>query len=535
MSQYKMNHLHKIKSIPQLQKQWSLVEQEGISGIRWLCRNDLFYLLVKICRRVDMIHPWVLDRCREVEQEPDGYLDLWAREHFKSSIITFGKTLQDILINPEITIGFFSENASLAGKFLAQIKQEVETNELLKEAFPDILYKNPEKESPTWNREGITFIRRGNPKEPTIEAQGLLSLKVGAHYDLMVFDDIITMNSVSTPEMVQKINDFFEVSLSQSKQGGRKRYIGTRYSFNDTYQMIIDRQIATPRIYPATADSDPNSPPVLFTEEYWIQKKRENSTYNLSCQYLQNPQAAGEKVFDTAMLQYYEIRPYKLNVAIVCDPANSMKKGSASTAMLVIGIGASNRKYLLDGFCHKMSLAERWENMRNLYRKWRADPGVNLIYVGYEKYGTGNVDLDYFREQFKKEPNTPRFTIKELTSAYNGQVRKRDRIERIQPDLNASNIWLPHSPRENREGNLTRSQKFARDENCSYRIAKAIRKVDECKKIYDLSEVFTKQLDVYPYGNFVDCIDGFSRIYDMDIAAPTSGKRSFFLPENELT
>ena len=76
--------------------------------VRVLCQADLFYLLVRVCGRVDMLCDFAFERCREVERSPDGHLDLWAREHFKSSIITFGKTIQDILNDPEMTFGIFS-------------------------------------------------------------------------------------------------------------------------------------------------------------------------------------------------------------------------------------------------------------------------------------------------------------------------------------------------------------------------------------------------------------------------------------------
>jgi hypothetical protein len=128
------------------------VEQKReASLIRHYCLNDLFYLHTVGCRRVDLQHQWFLDRCDEVQGAPDGYLDLWAREHGKSSIITFGLTLQDILNNPEITIGIFSHTRPMAKAFLRVVKREMENNDVLKGLFPDILWTQPEKEAPTWS------------------------------------------------------------------------------------------------------------------------------------------------------------------------------------------------------------------------------------------------------------------------------------------------------------------------------------------------------------------------------------------------
>ena len=72
-------------SMPDAVGFWDVYEKKGRETkklqmvVRDLCQNDLFYLLVRVCQRKDMLHPWIYARTREVEESPDGHLDLWAR------------------------------------------------------------------------------------------------------------------------------------------------------------------------------------------------------------------------------------------------------------------------------------------------------------------------------------------------------------------------------------------------------------------------------------------------------------------------
>src|SRR4051812_34392618 len=99
-----------------------VIESKNTQAEKKLCRADLFYLLTHACKRKDVDQDWLYDRCREVAASPDGHLDLWARDHYKSTIITFGKTIQDVLNDPEVTFGIFSHTRPIAKAFLEQIK-----------------------------------------------------------------------------------------------------------------------------------------------------------------------------------------------------------------------------------------------------------------------------------------------------------------------------------------------------------------------------------------------------------------------------
>jgi phage terminase large subunit-like protein len=491
----------------------------GAEGRQWLGKHDRYFLLTVLMGRVDAFHPWLYARSREVEAEPDGYLDLWAREHYKSTIITFAGIIQEILRDPEITIGILSHTRPVAQKFLDQIKRELERNVTLQRTYPEVLYEKPRKESPQWSIEkGIIVRRLTNPKEPTVFASGLVDgMPTGAHFRLRVYDDVVTKESVTTPEQVAKTTDAWELSDNLGARGpngepGRAWHIGTRYHFGDTYNTILERKALKKRIYPATDDGTPNGKPVFLSPEAWADKKLKQGSATLAAQMLQNPAAGGNTLFEASWLRFQDVRPSTLNIYIMVDPASSKKKGSDYTAIPVIGVDASGNLWLVDGMRSKMKLAERWNAIYQLRKRWINEPGVQVVEVGYERYGLDS-DLEYFSEQMERTKEE--FEVKELSWPKDTGNSKYDRIQRLEPYMRNGRFFLPallekESP----------AQKRMRERGEPHRIYKPVRRKDHEGNIYSLNAVFLNEYMVYPYAANDDFLDGCSRIFDMEMRKP---------------
>lgn len=516
-------------TLPQAIQWWDEIDQGGtdLAGIRALCLTDRFYLMIKVLKRVDMLHPWLYERCREVERSPDGHLDLWAREHYKSTIITIGGVIQAILNDPNETVGIFSHTKPIAKGFLAQIKREFEGNSLLKAAFPDVLFENPQKDSPSWSLDAGIIVRRStNPKESTVEAHGLVDGQpTSKHFRMLVYDDVVTRESVSTPEQIQKTTEAWELSDNLGTVGGRRWYVGTRYSYADTYDAMMKRGSVTPRLYPATDNGQIDGTPVLLSQAEWDRRVRDQGEATISCQMLQNPLAGHQRMFNVDDLQVYEVRPETINVYILVDPARSKKKDSANTAMAVLGLDRTMNKFLLDGYNHKMDLAERWLYMRNLFLRWMRQPGVQSVKVGYEKFGAQS-DLDYFQERMKIEG--PQFEIVELGWPADGDGAKVDRVQRLGPDFRNGKMFLPYPTHKDK---LTTLQRRMIAEGRDELVAARIRRKDENGSIYDLGDQFKLQAHYFPFGGLKDLVDAVSRIYDMDPKPPMVMDTSNLEPE----
>lgn len=441
---------------------------------RELAKNDLFFLMTVVLGRDDVDRDWLYERCMEVQESPDGRLDLWFREGYKSSVITYGKTIQDILNDPEITVGIFSYNRPTAKAFLRQIKREFEANDILKQVFPEIFWANPNGEAPKWSEdEGIVVKRKGNPKESTVEAWGLVDGQpTGRHFKLMVYDDVVTLDSVSTPEMCQKTTRAWEMSRNLGSEGGAVRYIGTRYSYNDSYGEMMRRGVVVPRIYPVY---DSENKPVLLSLERIGQKRKELGPYVFSSQMLQNPVADEAQNFKEEWLQTWSAQNTKnLKIYILVDPASKKKKNSDYTAIFVVGLGIDQNYYIVDMIRDRMNLTERTQTLFGLHKMYLP------VAVGYEEYGMQS-DIEHI--QYVMEQENYRFPVYPL----GGNVGKEDRIRALVPVFEQGRVFLPQMCiRHTHEG-----------------------------KVVDLTKVFIEEeYKTFPVGAHDDMLDALARILD---------------------
>lgn len=481
-----------------------------------LGKGDRFFLLTHLCNRVDAIDPWLYARCREVEANPDGYLDLWARDHYKSTWITFAGSIQEILNDPEITIGIFSHSRPIAKDFLSQIAREFDMNERLKKLYPDILWENPRREASSWSLDGgLVVKRKNNPKEKTVEAWGLVDGQpIGKHFRLLIFDDVVVRDSVNTPDQITKTTEAWELAQNLgSSERPRSWHVGTRYNYADTYAELLKREALIPRIYPATDDGSFDGKPVFLIPEVWEKKKRETSLATLACQQLQNPNAGSQQELKPEWLRYYELRPLTLNVYILGDYAGGRStSGSSKTAIAVIGVDHAMNKYLLDGACHQMSLSERWILLRDLRRKWLRQPGVQGVSVGYERFGA-QTDIEHFEEMMRIEGE--QFPIEELNWPRDGDGAKDNRIRRLEPDFRNWRFFLPY------RGEPTRDQVKAITSGQKHLVAQPIKRKNEEGKLYDLVDwLISNEYLFFPNTTKKDLLDAMSRIYDMEPTPP---------------
>ncbi len=255
-------------------------DQSAVAMIRKFCKEDLFFLMYFVLNMRACNHPWIVDRIYEVQDHHHRTLDIWGRAHWKSNINTYALTIQKILCNPESRIAIFSETRQIAKSFLRRIKITAEENNLLRGAFQDIFYSNPERQSPKWSEdEGLIVKRKGAYTEASVEAWGLDGLPTGKHFDIMVWDDVVNETTIASSGMMEKLENSFRLSFGLASNPCEMRVIGTIYHYMDLNQKLSESGEWFVRKYPAEV----NGHGVLLSDEDIAQKKKDMGSYVWAC------------------------------------------------------------------------------------------------------------------------------------------------------------------------------------------------------------------------------------------------------------
>src|SRR5215472_4536743 len=419
--------------------------------LRWMALNDLFFLGVYLLHRVHWIgeNPkqaglskehrqkialWYHGRCWEVQDQPNGCIDVWAREHGKSEIISYAKSIQDILLDPNETLGLFSHTRPLAKQFLRLIKTEFEINEELKALFPEILWVDPKRETPKWSvDDGIIVRRSSNIKESTVEAWGLIDGQpTSKRYSILIYDDIVARDQI-TEGMISRCSQELENSFALTASDPPiMRMIGTPQEIGDTVTEYMENHKFKLRLHPAV---EHQGAPVFFSEAKLADFKDKMSPKTFALQFLLDPklaQEAHEIGFESSWWQTWtgELNIRSLNKYVLIDPAGRRPDSNSLFALWVVGAGADRKWRIIDGVLDNLSLTQRADILFEMVRKY--DP----LKVVYEQ-NAFQADIEHIRDRQQRENFL--FTIQEVT----GRVPKDQRIERLLPKYRNGEILAP--------------------------------------------------------------------------------------------
>lgn len=375
--------------------------------------------------------PFHKELCNFVQDRPDKKkLILIPRSHLKTKLISTGYPVFKITNNPKIRILISSATWQMAVDIHTAIQKALQGSERLIEIWGDF-----SSDATEWSS-GRTRLAVNSKREPTITAAGIDNNLVGGHYDLILMDDVVNRDNITTIDQINKVITRYKDYLDLLEPNGELIVIGTRWHDSDLYGWILDPSneakndflTLVMRAYEGNLMTGEDFSPLWpgkFGREGLLKKLRSEGWAHFSSQYMNDPVPEEDATFKRSWFRYYQADDIKgalLNKFLLIDPAISLAKDADYTAMLVIGVDEYNNIFILDIVRRRMSPNEIINEIFRLKEIWRVSD-VAMEQVAFQK-AIGYSLRDDMR--FKRQP----FHITELKP---NERSKDSRIKGLQP------------------------------------------------------------------------------------------------------
>jgi predicted phage terminase large subunit-like protein len=381
----------------------------------------------------------IFDRHYDInEMQKKFRLILMPRGSFKTTVVTIGFTLQQMLRDPNMRILVDSEVFDKSRAFISEMKGHLETNKTYREIFyyKYGCYPDDKKNSEKWTDSELNIAARNQSrKEPNISAAGIGTTKVGMHYDMIICDDLHSEKNVTTKEAINQVIEHYKGLLSLLEPNGIMIVIGTRWDYNDVYQYIIDHEIKRFSVYARQAILPGGQLlfPERLTREFLENQKISQGSYFFSCQYQNLPIDDDTAVFKYSDMKrvdkdFIDGRP--INWFLTVDPAISQDKYADYTAMVVAGYDNERNIYVKDIMRARMTPSEIVDNIFYLYEVHKP-AAIGVENVAFQK------TLQYALHDKMKERGWW-LPVREIKR---GSSSKEDRIKRLQPFYEYGHIY----------------------------------------------------------------------------------------------
>lgn len=376
--------------------------------------------------------------CSFVDKFPQKQkLLLVPRAHLKSTLVTIGKTLQWICKDPTVRILIANATYQNAVTFLNVVKRHLQGNEMLMEIFGQIAF-NPEK----WSENMITLeqaknIIGGGEKEATVFCYGMTGQLVSQHYDKIILDDVVNETTITTREQIEKTILFYKRCQPLLEKNGEMIIIGTRWSEDDLYDWIMDkengvihefnvflRQAITSELW------DENKKEFVKGEVLWPEKynlaelskiRRKMGPREFYAQYQNDPHPSEAADFKREWFKYYEdvdLKGSVLNTYTLVDPAISLERTADNTGIITVSIDNHKNIYVRDIIRQKLDVNGLINNIFYQNERWHPQQ-IGIEDVAFQRA----LRYSLKQEEDKRKRYLPIMELKPYARAKDQRIR----------------------------------------------------------------------------------------------------------------
>lgn len=426
---------------------------EALSKLKRLAVENFYFFAKAVCGFKDLNVRIHKPLCDLLQASPKGGRNriILPRGWFKTSVGTIAYSLWRAIRSPNIRILLAQNTATNAEAKLRSIRGIIETNELFRALFPELL---PTKDC-TWTKSSLCINRPNKQQvESTFEAVGINTQVVSRHYNLIIEDDTVAPD----------LNELGEESLAPSKEnigqaiGWHKLatplletidqddilVIGTRWFDVDLLSWIGENEVHYNSYVRSCREdeSGASSPqgavvyPERFSETVLQQLEAALGPYMFSCLYYNLPMRASDMIFKPEWFKYYEEHPHRLEIFTTVDVAGDpeTQKGKDTDYNVICTTGKdtkSGRIYVLHYWRGRANPGEVLEELFRVVKAWKP------LKVGIESIAYQSTFQYWCKERMRQ---TETFFLVEGIS--HGKTAKNLRIQGLQPIFSSGTIVL---------------------------------------------------------------------------------------------
>ena len=443
------------------------IRAKALASTYFLCKVVLGY--TKLNQRVH------LPMCEFVDQTED-YIRremLMPRVHYKTTIWTIAHSIKLVCRNPNITILMIADTGTNASRFMQEIQQHFQLNEVFRWVFSEIIPKNFNKTR--WSNTEMVVNRTIISREPTIDAIGALGGSESRHYDWVKADDLVTEKCIRSVVEMDKVCLWaggLESLLNVQREdhidfvGSRKKKADLYEQQEKMYSLGMEKEEIGPfayavgemAVFTRGAIEDGK---VIFPEQLTLRfliRLRKYDPERYHSQYANSPKGTGLNTFDIESVRYWswtddgKIRcahegetlflssPWAMERIVLFDPSVAEKQSSSEQAILTVAKGTGPFRIVLETHIGHYPPNEAVNLLFDMDKKWH--PSVMSIekrgFQGWVKYWLAE------RAERDKIPYPP-VVEWPLDGASNSQWSKIEHIRSMQPMIRANYLWIHES------------------------------------------------------------------------------------------